>query len=318
MFRRLALTSAARRNANIDISLRLSRRTAQRFASTSTGSSSSSSWSSSTIFRYIRTFSTYSSIAALAYSVGSLYPPSVAAFISPRPAPPPLHPEDPNHIAYVASLEDDLQNLPVLADHRTQENSDEWYETRPYLRIPLERRVHSLTGGALHGPGKLAIPPLVRAKKDNSEALVFVHVGRSLCGHEGIVHGGLLATLLDESLGRQALLNLPDKVGVTAYLRLNYRAPTRADQFLVLRTRLVEAKGRKSNVAGVIEDMEGTPLVEAEALFIQPKYAKVLDTRRLREMLGEPDDSPVPITEGTVAPAPVPVPGGAPAVVVPA
>lgn len=28
----------------------------------------------------------------------------------------------------------------------------------------------------------------------------------------------------------QALLNLPDKIGVTANLNLNYRAPTRADQ----------------------------------------------------------------------------------------
>ena len=63
--------------------------------------------------------------------------------------------------------------------------------------------MNSLTGGALHGPGKLALPPLVRAKWDNSEALVFVHVGSALCGHEGIVHGGALATLLDETLGRQ-------------------------------------------------------------------------------------------------------------------
>lgn len=143
---------------------------------------------------------------------------------------------------------------------------------------------------------------------------MFVHVGRGVCGHEGIVHGGLLATLLDETLGRQALLNLPDKIGVTAYLHLNYRAPTRADQFLVVKTRLVEAKGRKSKVAGVIEDMEGNVLVEAEALFIQPKYAKLLDTRRMRELLGEPEDSREPITEGTVAPVPVNVPGGASAV----
>ena len=108
--------------------------------------------------------------------------------------------------------------------------------------------MNSLTGGALHGPGKLALPPLVRAKWDNSEALVFVHVGSALCGHEGIVHGGALATLLDETLGRQvstgffsspsrclipsykALINLPEKIGVTAWLHLNYKAPTRADQ----------------------------------------------------------------------------------------
>lgn len=139
---------------------------------------------------------------------------------------------------------------------------------------------------------------------------MFVHVGRGVCGHEGIVHGGMLATLLDEILGRQALLNLPDKIGVTAYLNLNYRAPTRADQFLVIKTRLVEAKGRKAKVAGRIEDAQGNVLVEAEALFIQPKYAKVLNTQRMREMMGEPGDSREPITEGVVAPVPVSLPGG--------
>ncbi len=79
---------------------------------------------------------------------------------------------------------------------------------------------------------------------------------------------------------KQSLLNLPDKIGVTANLSLNYRAPTRADQvcyelcsnvrvltsttqFIVIKTRLIEAKGRKVKVAGTIEDLEGNILVEA-------------------------------------------------------
>lgn len=62
--------------------------------------------------------------------------------------------------------------------------------------------MNSLTAGALHGPGKLAFAPLIRARKDESESLIFAHVGKGLCGHEGIVHGGLLATLLDEGMGR--------------------------------------------------------------------------------------------------------------------
>jgi acyl-coenzyme A thioesterase PaaI-like protein len=62
--------------------------------------------------------------------------------------------------------------------------------------------VNSLTAGALRGPGKLATAPLIRSKKDESETIAFVHVGRGLCGHDGIIHGGLLATLLDETLAR--------------------------------------------------------------------------------------------------------------------
>ncbi|KAL6299462.1 HotDog domain-containing protein [Sparassis latifolia] len=288
--------------------VRPSRHTPNRSLSTSTDPSSSSSsslfsWSSA--FRYLRNISTISTLAVTSYTVGSLYPPTLATYVSPRTAPPPPHPEDPSYIAYASALEDTLQNLPKLNDLRTREDADEWYETRPYVNVPEERRVNSLTAGALWGPGKFALPPLVRCRKDNRESWNFVHVGRGVCGHEGIVHGGLLATLLDEGLGRMALLNLPEKMGVTAYLNLSYRAPTRADQFVVVKTHLIEAKGRKSKVRGRIEDMDGNVLVEAEALFIQPKYAKILNTQQMRDMLSEPSDSPNALTEATVAPVPV-------------
>jgi hypothetical protein len=85
---------------------------------------------------------------------------------------------------------------------RAAPDAHDWYEARPYTGFPEERRVNNLTAGALRGPGKLALPPLVRARKDEKESVVLVHVGRGLCGHDGIVHGGLLATLLDEILAR--------------------------------------------------------------------------------------------------------------------
>lgn len=47
-----------------------------------------------------------------------------------------------------------------------------------------------------------ALPPLAFVKNNESSAIIVLHVGRSLCGHDGIIHGGLLATVLDESLGR--------------------------------------------------------------------------------------------------------------------
>ncbi|KAH9837995.1 Thioesterase/thiol ester dehydrase-isomerase [Rhodofomes roseus] len=285
-------------------------RLGQRFASTSGEASSSSS----SFLKTVGKISLYTSVAGAAYTIGSLYPPTLATYISPRPAPAPLHPEAPEAVAYVESLEDTLQRLPLLQRVRETTSPDEWYEARPYAKIPRERRINSLTAGSLNGPGKLALAPLVRAKRDNSEGMVFVHVGSALCGHEGIVHGGLLATLLDETLGRQALINLPEKIGVTAYLHLTYKAPTRADQFLVIKTRLIEAKGRKSKVAGAIEDMDGNVLVEAEALFIQPKYAKLLNTARMRELIGEPENSREPIGEGANAPVPVSPPSGPPLV----
>lgn len=183
---------------------------------------------------------------------------------------------------HIAELEEELNHLPLLEAHRARPDKDQWYEARPYLNLPEERRVNSLTAGTLKGPGKLAVPPLVRSRHDASENWIFIHVGRALCGHEGVIHGGLLATLLDESLARvvsdlldfppakrhvyaipQALLNLPEKVGVTANLNINYKAPTLAHQFIVIKVKLDEAQGRKARVSGTVEDMAGNVLVEA-------------------------------------------------------
>ena len=82
----------------------------------------------------------------------------------------------------------------------------------------------------------------------------------------------------------QALMNLPEKVGVTANLSINYRSPTRADQvaslyiflglrtqiysidllqFIVFRIHLLEATGRKARVSATVEDLDGNVLLEA-------------------------------------------------------
>jgi hypothetical protein len=159
--------------------------------------------SSSRSWRPLATISAVATFSATAYSLGSIYPPSTLSVVFPRIAPgPPADPTSPEAIAYTEQLEEKLQGLPLLESLRRREDHDEWYEVRPYQIYPEERRVNSLTSGTLRGPGKLALPGLLRVKKDESESYAFVHVGRALCGHDGIIHGGLLATLLDETLAR--------------------------------------------------------------------------------------------------------------------
>jgi len=148
------------------------------------------------------TISVFTVTSLAAYTLGSIYPPSTLTILFPRIAPGPPDPTSPEAVAYTAELERSLQTLPLLQKLRAQPDADEWYETRAYKNFPEERRVNSLTAGTLRGPGKLALMALVRSRKDESESVVIIHVGRSLCGHDGIVHGGLLATLLDETLAR--------------------------------------------------------------------------------------------------------------------
>lgn len=148
------------------------------------------------------------SASFIAYTLGAFYPPELIQLISPRPAPPPPDPSLPSSIAYTEALEKQLQALPALKKLREAPDAKDWYETRPYLHIPEERRVNTLTAGALRGPGKLALPPLLRVKEDESETVGILHFGRGLCGHDGIVHGGLIATVFDESLGRLVRFNI--------------------------------------------------------------------------------------------------------------
>ncbi|KZV76815.1 Thioesterase/thiol ester dehydrase-isomerase [Peniophora sp. CONT] len=225
---------------------------------------------------------------ASAYTLGALYPVDLFTLISPRVAPPPPPPDHPDAIALVERLEKEIHELPLLRKLRSMPDSADWYESRPYARLPEERRVNNLTAGALRGAGRLAVPPVCRAKNDESESYIFIHVGRGLCGHDGIIHGGLIATLLDETLARTAILNLPEKIGVTANLSINYRAPTKADQFIVIKTKLVESKGRKASVSGVVQDMSGNTLAEAAAIFVQPRCAKLLSAEALHEAMGHP------------------------------
>lgn len=137
-----------------------------------------------------------------AFVMGALYPPDTITLLSPRPAPPPPDPNHPASQEYVASLEEQLQKLPIVTQLQNAPDAGEWYETRPFTHYPEAQRVNALTAGALRGPGKLALFPLLRVKRDESESVAVLHFGRGLCGHDGIIHGGLIATVLDESLGR--------------------------------------------------------------------------------------------------------------------
>lgn len=152
----------------------------------------------------------------------------------------------------------------------------EMRESRPHLKLPEPFRRHNLTAGTLLGPGRITVPPVAWVEEGGKSLVTIMHLGSDMCGHPGIVHGGLLATLLDEGLARCCFEALPANVAVTAQLEVNYRKPTKADQYVVLRARTTRVEGRKAWVEGHIETLvpDGeTPVVLAEAsgLFISPK-----------------------------------------------
>jgi acyl-coenzyme A thioesterase PaaI-like protein len=138
----------------------------------------------------------------------------------------------------------------------------------------------NLTAGTLLGPNMIEVPTLQFSTADGSELVALQYLGSSLCGHPGMVHGGLLATLLDEGTARCCFPALPNKIAVTASLKIEYKKPTMAGQIVVLRAHTTKVEGRKAWVVGRLETLvdEGkgevpVVLVESEALFIEPKQA---------------------------------------------
>lgn len=199
------------------------------------------------------------------------------------------------------------------------EGRGRYVESRPSMMMPRELAAHNLTAGTLAGASKIVVPPVIwldagdcgkggangnktQTNGDSNGATTepsspdhasrrlpnltqAFYLGPALAGHPGIVHGGLLATLLDEGLARCCFPALPSGVGVTANLTIDYRAPAPAGAFAALHAHTVRVEGRKAWVEGWIETVpeeedgktKGEPikLVEAKALFIEPRNAEV-------------------------------------------
>lgn len=159
-----------------------------------------------------------------------------------------------------------------------------------------DQKEHSLTAGILIGPGKIADAPITLLSSSREidatgtcEMYTFYHVGPRVCGHKGIVHGGLLASIVDESFCRCGFPLLPSKLGVTASLELKYLAPTPADSFIVVHAQTVKHEGRKVWVEGEVlqipESDEYDPQAElvksvkASLLLVEPRYVSKLDRK---------------------------------------
>ncbi|RAK97055.1 PaaI family thioesterase [Aspergillus ibericus CBS 121593] len=184
------------------------------------------------------------------------------------------------HDDFAREVDEYIRTHPLAASLR---QNPAFTESRPHMKIPEHLRARTLTGGTLAGPDKIVAPPLVFCEEGGKSLVSLFYLGPSLCGHPGIVHGGLLATLLDEAMGRCCFPALPNKVGVTANLNLDYRKPAMAGNYAVLRAETVKVEGRKAWVEGRIETLpedgqEPVVLVEAKALFIEPKQAAAMST----------------------------------------
>ncbi|KAK4243524.1 acyl-coenzyme A thioesterase THEM4 [Corynascus novoguineensis] len=126
-----------------------------------------------------------------------------------------------------------------------------------------------------------------------NQVSALVALGPGLNGWEGICHGGMVVTLLDEVMGQLLAANrseglLPaDVPSMTAYLNTRFERPVRTDTALsssggqqkndsattvvLVEARLRRHEGRKYWLEADVRGSEGEVLARAEALFVMLK-----------------------------------------------
>ncbi len=87
-------------------------------------------------------------------------------------------------------------------------------------------------------------------------------------GFPGVVHGGIVASLLDESMA-WAMWAWDRALGVTAKMETRYRSRARMDGPLVVRARVEAVRGRRIEVRAHIEDAQSVTIAEATAVFMR-------------------------------------------------
>ena len=93
--------------------------------------------------------------------------------------------------------------------------------------------------------------------------------------YPGIVHGGILASMLDEVVGRVAIIGDHHHFMVSVRLQVLYRHPVPVETPLKIRGRIVRLKGRLGKAQGEIILPDGTVACEA-SITLADVPAKIL------------------------------------------
>lgn len=104
---------------------------------------------------------------------------------------------------------------------------------------------------------------------DQGEVIVETTVPDHFQGYPGIVHGGIVASLVDEALGRVHMGPADDpRFMFTAKLTVNYRKPVPTGQPIRVVAQSLKSKRRSATSTAQVFGPNGELLAEAEAVLV--------------------------------------------------
>ncbi|MBW4078934.1 MAG: PaaI family thioesterase [Acidobacteria bacterium] len=144
------------------------------------------------------------------------------------------------------------------------------------MAVPEEgqREPHQLFGDSIVSGGANPMGLGGSLWREGNTAVMEVTLGQAFEGAPGRAHGGIVAALIDETMGLVLAIN--DELAFTAQLDITYVAPTPINQPITARAWLEQRDGRKLSISAKVEAVS-VVIAEAKALFISVDPQKFLE-----------------------------------------
>jgi uncharacterized protein (TIGR00369 family) len=102
------------------------------------------------------------------------------------------------------------------------------------------------------------------------------------CGIDGLVHGGILATLMDE-VGEWSIISRLGLFGITREISIRYLKPVPTNTELLVEGQIVSHDDRNGVLRGTIRSADGTLLAESESKWIFPGLSTIAKITKVEE-----------------------------------
>ncbi|MFX1380676.1 MAG: PaaI family thioesterase [Promethearchaeota archaeon] len=103
----------------------------------------------------------------------------------------------------------------------------------------------------------------------NQGCISYTSISENFCGFDGIVHGGIIATLLDEISAWTLVVHLK-KLCITQEAKIKYYKPVFVNIAISIEGQIVEKNNIEVKTISYIKDYKGNILAECESHWIVP------------------------------------------------
>jgi acyl-coenzyme A thioesterase PaaI-like protein len=132
------------------------------------------------------------------------------------------------------------------------------------MKTKLPNASHCFVCG-LENPSGLQLSFYVNEERQVESQVV---IGEQFQGYPGVAHGGIVATILDETLARALMADDPNRLLFTGRLTTRYRKPTPVGEPLRAVGVVLKDRGRMAECASFLYNQDGELLAQAEGLMV--------------------------------------------------